>query len=87
MTPEEQIIALQERVAGLEQSVSHLSNSSLFELAVDRTLQAIGYIKANRKIDTAVPLPGTFTLFLANSSGGAVTHSITFKDGIITAIA
>ncbi len=93
MTPQEiqqlvreAVAPYEEKITMLETRFNNLTISSLFELAIDRTIQAIGYIKATRKIDTVTPLAGPVTLFVANSSGGAVTHSFTVKDGLIIAV-
>lgn len=70
---------LEARIAALEEKQAMSGSSSTLPLSLDQALTGRGFVK-----ETVSNLSGTF--YAATSSGGAVTHAVTFVNGRITSI-
>ena len=71
MTPEE-------RITNLEKQIADMKNVSTFNLDMERTLRARGFVKGSKQA-----LAGTKIYYVASASGGSPTTKLTFVDGIL----
>lgn len=85
---------LEEQVGELTKKLSSLGNSVTLPLEVDRAFVARGFSKfgsltgilksAGTLVTAIVPLAGTKTYYVSDTSEGLVNRRLTFSNGILT---